>query len=143
VDSYSHGKTHKTPIGTINMATKQQKTANGNPNILNEDQEVMRAQVVDLELKARYWEAQWKIRYFTLEAEKIQPEYEEFLDAQRQKQEEALKRFQEQIAKMNEEAKQKSEQEKTLAQNKDFLEALSNVEPSPFVEREVNPLKSV
>lgn len=79
------------------------KRVNGNTNVLTEDQEQMRLQVVDLELKARYWEAQWKIRYFTLESEKLQSEYDEFVVRQKQQQEEALKRFQEQIEKMNKE----------------------------------------
>ena len=116
------------------MSQKQAKTVNGNPNILNQEQEVMRLQVVDLELKARYWEAQWKIRYFTLEAEKLQPEYNDFLDREKVKQEEALKRFQEQIDAMNK-AAQQSEESKTLSQNKEFLDAL--------VPEEANPLKAV
>ena len=80
------------------------KVVKGNRNILTEDQEQMRLQVVDLELKARYWEAQWKIRFYTLEAEGLQKSYDEFLEVEKAKREEALVRFQEQIDKMNKEA---------------------------------------
>lgn len=64
---------------------------------LTDEQEKMRMQVVDLELKARYWKAQFEIRHFTLEAEKIQPLYEEYLAAEKAKQEEMMKKFQEQL----------------------------------------------
>lgn len=87
------------------------KNKNGNPNILTEDQEHMRSQVVDLELKARYWKAQYDIRHYTLEAEKIQPEYNEFLKREEEEREAALKRFQEQIDKMNKEAAKTTEVE--------------------------------
>jgi predicted ribosome quality control (RQC) complex YloA/Tae2 family protein len=105
------------------MAQKTNKTANGNMNILTQDQEQMRMQVVDLELKARYWEAQWKIRFYTLESEKMQPEYNEFLEREKEKQEAALKRFQEQIDAMNRAAQEKQEGDVTK-ENKEFLEAL-------------------
>ena len=50
-------------------------------NILTPDQEAMRLQVVDLELKARYWKAQHGIRFYTLESEKLQDNYNAFLEA--------------------------------------------------------------
>jgi len=110
------------------MANKQLKTANGNPNILTEDQEHMRLQVVDLELKARYWEAQWKIRFYTLEAEKMQPEYNEWLEKEKAKQEEAFKRFQEELENMT----KKAEADKVATENKDFLDSLAKDSVSPL-----------
>jgi hypothetical protein len=95
----------------------------------------MRLQVVDLELKARYWEAQWKIRFYTLEAESLQENYNAFLERERAKQEEALKRFQEQIDKMNQ-AAQQTEESKTLAQNEEFLNTIAE-------KKAANPLSAV
>lgn len=99
---------------------------NGNPNILSKEQEQQRLQIVDLELKARYWEAQWKIRFYTLEAEKLQPDYDAYIADQQVKQQEMIKRFQEQIEEMNKKAQEEAEQklaDKTLEDNKEFLEA--------------------
>lgn len=78
------------------------KKTNGVVNILTPEQEQQRAQIVDLELKARYWEAQWKIRFYTLESEKLQEEYDDFLEKQKQLQEKAMEEFQKAIEKMNE-----------------------------------------
>jgi len=58
---------------------------------LPDAQEQMRLQVVELELRARYWKAQWEVRYYTLEAEKVQPEYDKW-----------MARFEEQINSMKE-----------------------------------------
>lgn len=55
-----------------------------NKNILTPEQEAMRLQVVDLELKARYWKAQHDIRHFTLASEALQPQYDEFLKTSRE-----------------------------------------------------------
>lgn len=60
---------------------------------LTPEQEDMRMQVVDLELKARYWKAQFEIRNYTLENERIQPEYNAFLEAQQKKNEELQAEF--------------------------------------------------
>jgi hypothetical protein len=49
--------------------------------------QAQREEVLDLEMKARWWKAQWEIRYFTLQAEKIQPEYQEYLDKAEQERE--------------------------------------------------------
>lgn len=86
------------------------KKVNGNTNILTEDQEYMRLQVVDLELKARYWEAQWKIRYYTLESEKLQSDYNDFMEKERAKQEEALRAAQEELSKMLQQEVEKTEE---------------------------------
>lgn len=61
-----------------------------------------RLQVIDLEMKARFWRAQWEIRYYTLKAEKLQPEYDEWAIGQTKKNEEAQKRFEEQMQKLQE-----------------------------------------
>jgi hypothetical protein len=42
---------------------------------LTEEQERMRMDVVDLELKARYWKAQYEIRDYTLKLADIEPLY--------------------------------------------------------------------
>lgn len=101
---------------------------NGNQNILNKEQEQQRLQIVDLELKARYWEAQWKIRFYTLEAEKLQPEYDTYILEQQEKQKEMIKRFQEQIEEMNKKAQEEAAAKiegKVVEENKDFLESLN------------------
>lgn len=59
-------------------------------------------EIVDLELKARYWEAQFKIRDFSLKCEVIQPEYEAFLERDKKRQEEFQKQFEEYIQKLKE-----------------------------------------
>jgi len=81
------------------------KKTNG-VNTLSQDQENMRMQVVDLELKARYWKAQYEIRQFTLEAEKIQPEYDIYLADQKAKSDEMMKKFEEQLALVNQNAEE-------------------------------------
>jgi uncharacterized protein (DUF3084 family) len=77
------------------------KTANGVQNILTPSQEQMRSEVVDLELKARYWKAQYEIRHYTLQAEEIQTPYNAYLEEQRKLNEELQKKYQESIDKMN------------------------------------------
>jgi hypothetical protein len=63
--------------------------------------ENMRMQVRDLELKARYWEAQWKIKYYSLEDDKISADYNEYVKKEMEAREKMMKDFQEQIDKMN------------------------------------------
>lgn len=82
------------------------KTKTNGVNQLTPDQETMRMQVVDLELKARYWKAQYEIRHYTLQAERVQPDYDAYLEDQKAKQEEMMKQFQEQLASLNKEAEQ-------------------------------------
>ena len=62
-------------------------------------QEEMRQQVIELELKARYWKAQYDIRQYTLAAEKIQPEYDEYLEKQKEQRDEMIKQMQEELMK--------------------------------------------
>lgn len=56
----------------------------------------MKADLQELELKARYWKAEFEVRYYTLEAEKIQPAYNEYLEAEMAKREQMRKEFLEQ-----------------------------------------------
>lgn len=60
-------------------------------------QKRMKADTQDLELKARYWKAQWEIRYYTLEAEKLQPDYDEYIKIQQEKNELAYKEYMERM----------------------------------------------
>lgn len=64
------------------MAKQTAKT--GGVNQLDQAQEEMRMQVVDLELKARFWKAQYEIRHYTLESERLGPQYDAFLNASRE-----------------------------------------------------------
>ena len=70
--------------------------------------------VRELELKARFWKAQWEIRHFTLEAEKLQVPYDEYVAAQREKNEKAMKEYEEMLAKISEEQKQLAEEKETV-----------------------------
>lgn len=77
--------------------SKQKGTAQ-----LPDGTEQRRLEAIELEIKARYWKAQYDIRYYTLEAEKIQPAYDEWLKNQREKQEKAQQELQENIKKLQE-----------------------------------------
>lgn len=41
---------------------------------------IMKKELELLELKARYWESQWKIKHFTLENDKLDTTYQKFID---------------------------------------------------------------
>lgn len=64
---------------------------------MKKERKNMELQVEDLELKARYWKAQFDIRHYTLEAEKLQVPYDEYMTEQRKKSEELQKKFEEQL----------------------------------------------
>lgn len=83
---------------------KRKPMSNGtaNANVLNEEQHEMRLKVVDAELKARYWKAQWEIRHYTLEAEALQGKYDEYVAAQLESQRKAFEAYLEQMKKENE-----------------------------------------
>lgn len=66
-------------------------------------------QVEDLELKARYWKAQLEIRQFTLEAEKLQPDYDLYMEEQRKKNEELRAKYEEAMKELQEKAETKDE----------------------------------
>lgn len=56
-------------------------------------------QVVDLEMKARYWKAQYDIRHYTLESEKLQEEYTKWLEDSKKAQQEAMTKLMAEIEK--------------------------------------------
>jgi hypothetical protein len=85
------------------MSTNKKAQTNG-VNQLSEQQEAMRMEVVDLELKARYWEAQWKIKFYTLEGSKLQEEYDRFIQDAQQKEAEARQKYEEFIKEIQEKA---------------------------------------
>lgn len=60
-----------------------------------------------LELKARFWKAQFEIRHYTLQAENLQKPYDEYVAIQREKNEKAMKEYQEMLAKISESEKAK------------------------------------
>lgn len=74
----------------------EQKKKNGAAQ-LPDAAERMRLEVVELELRARYWKAQYEIREYTLKSEEIQPKYDEWMAAQKVKNEEAQARFEESL----------------------------------------------
>lgn len=68
---------------------------------LSDEMEEMRLKAIEVELKARFWKAQYEIRYYTLEAEKIQPEYEKYVEKQREMNDKLMKEYMEQLQKEN------------------------------------------
>lgn len=82
------------------MSTKKPNTMTA--NVLTEEQQVLRNQVIEVELKARYWEAQWKVKHFTLQSSKLDEEYSAFLQAEREKEQKAREAYQEFVKKMQE-----------------------------------------
>lgn len=57
------------------MATQQKKNKTTR---LDESQEQMRQTVIEQELSARSWKAYYEKMYFSIESEKLEPEYEEY-----------------------------------------------------------------
>jgi len=91
--------------------------ANGAVSKMTEEQEMMRLQVIDLELKARYWKAQHDIRYFTLAAEGLQEEYEKYLQDQEAKRNEAMNNLQKELERLNAEEQSKLDEIKNVEEN--------------------------
>lgn len=74
------------------------KPTNGITNIDTKQMEEMRTQVVEQELSARSWKAYYEKMYFSLEAEKLEPEYalyKERLAARLKKEKEEYEKFME------------------------------------------------
>lgn len=46
--------------------------------------EMMRADVLELEIKARKWKAEYEIMLYMMEADKITPQYQEFMKAKKE-----------------------------------------------------------
>lgn len=64
--------------------------------------EAMRAQVTEVELRARYAKANWETMHYTLEGEKLKPAYAEYVESERQKQIAAQEDLNAQEEKLNE-----------------------------------------
>lgn len=73
---------------------------NGNVDILDNQQQRMRETVVDLELKARYWKAQYEIKQYTLLGRDVEEDYNTYVKAEQEKAEKAQAEFMEQLEKM-------------------------------------------
>lgn len=87
------------------MSTKNTRLAT---NVDTKQMEEMRAQVVEQELSARSWKAYYEKMYYSLEAEKIEPEYVEYkkrmeikLAEQKKQFEDFMKTMQENQANLN------------------------------------------
>lgn len=84
------------------MNTKNQ-VKNQNRAINKQDND-MRATVLDMELKARYWKAQYEIKHYSIEAEALEEKYLEVVKIQNDKYEQEQKRKMEQLQKIVQEA---------------------------------------
>jgi hypothetical protein len=64
------------------------------------EMEDQRMKVQEIEMKARFWKAQYDIRYYTLQAEILQPEYDKYITAQKLKNKQAELEFEEMLKSM-------------------------------------------
>lgn len=64
--------------------------------------ELMRESVLESELKARHWKAQVDVMVYSMQYETLLPEYKAHLERMKEKEEQALKDFQEQMGKAKE-----------------------------------------
>lgn len=71
-----------------------------NNAIQNQKRKAQLAELEDIQIKAAYWKAQFEIRDYTLKAEAIQPSYDEYLEKEKQRNEELQKKWAEHIAKL-------------------------------------------
>lgn len=74
---------------------KQGKKINGINDVDSPQMAQMRATVVEQELSARSWKAYYEKMYYSLEAEKIEPEYRAYQERTKVKIEEERKQFEE------------------------------------------------
>jgi hypothetical protein len=51
-------------------------------NILTEQQQKMRAKVVDMEMRARYWKAEWEVKHYSLASKELDEPYTALLKEQ-------------------------------------------------------------
>lgn len=61
--------------------------------LLNENQELMRMQVIEQELSARSWKAYYEKMYFSIESEKLEPLYKEHQERMKLRREQELKKM--------------------------------------------------
>jgi len=87
----------------------KQKPTNGVHNIDTQQMEQMRAAVVEQELSARSWKAFYEKMYYSMECEKLEPEYAEYKKRQAERIEKEKKAYEEFMAKMQEEMKKINE----------------------------------
>jgi hypothetical protein len=59
------------------------KKNNNGINQFTPEQEEIRMRVVDAELKARYWKAQYEVKMYTIQADKMDQEYQDIVERQR------------------------------------------------------------
>lgn len=81
------------------MSTQKKQSKPAANNILTDEQLALRNQVLEMELKARYWKAQFETKYYTLESSKLDETYTKFLQDQRERE---IKAYEEYQAKMRE-----------------------------------------
>jgi|SRR6476469_2410635 len=94
---------------------------NGSPMT---QEEKKRLQVVESELNARYWKSQYDIMHYSLEYEKLLPEYEEHLKRMKILEEQKFAEFQ----KAMEDMKAQAESAEALATEKDEDETPAHLE---------------
>jgi len=81
------------------MSKTSKKAPNG-VQALAPELEEQRQTVVELELKARYWKAQFEIMDYSLRADSIESAYTELIQRQKEQAEKQREEFLEQIEKM-------------------------------------------
>lgn len=86
--------------------------------------DAMRLEVQEMELRACYHRAEAEVMRYSLEVDQLRPKYQALLAEQKKQQEEAMKRFQEQIAEMNKQA----ESNKVIKGNEEFLGSVNPLE---------------
>jgi|SRR5688572_17694433 len=91
--------------------------------------ELMRERVIGVELQARFWKAQYDVRLYTLEAEKLQPAYLEYLKEQQKVTDELNKQYEDNLEKL------KANPELTI-EALQSNESSSPVEPTKVLEEE-------
>lgn len=79
------------------------KPTNGVLNVDTKQMEDMRTQVVEQELSARSWKAYYEKMYFSLEAEKLEPEYAKYKVRMAERVEKEKKEYAEFMEKMQKE----------------------------------------
>jgi hypothetical protein len=93
------------------MANQQRLQEKNNRKAYEAQIAAMKEEVLERELRARFAKANYELMYFSLEAEKIQPEYKEFVDREQAKQAEAQKQREEFFAKLKESQESKPNEE--------------------------------
>jgi peptidyl-tRNA hydrolase len=86
------------------MSTKPaKKKVNGNDNVLTEQMEAARQDLIQREMRARFAKANYEIMHYSLEGEKLQPAYKEYVEREQAKIAEQKKQYQEFLDKIKKE----------------------------------------